>query len=507
MVDISFRALDVIMITIFLFGMVAMGIYFARKTTSTEEYFLGNRAFAGWVIGISMLGTSISTATFLAFPAAAIALDWRQVVPNLMLPINATIAIILFIPLFRRGKATSAFEYLGERYGPLARLYGVISFVILQVIRIAMILYLLAIPISLLTGLPIVWIIVAVGIFVAFYTIAGGIEAVIWTDVIQTIVLLGGGLLCFVVIALKLPGGVPQIFEIGSADHKFGVGAMEWDLGRRTFFTMAVMGVFQWLHMYTNQNVVQRYLAAKSMREARKATALCAVMSVPTWVFFFFVGTCVYVFFKVFPEPAIQQLDADSIFPYFILTKIPAGLAGIVIAAVLAAAMSSLDSSINAVATVSIVDIFRPFLIRNRDDRFYLLLARIVATSVSILMICVAIIFSQSAKESMLDLNLILQSVFGGCITGFYMLGFFTKRAEYKSSIIALIFATLFNIYLMLGILNWLPESLVLGVHSYWVGTLVVIFFTVLAYFVSLVRNKPISNLYGLTVWTIEKNN
>ena len=184
------RILDLLAVVLFLAGMAGMGVWFARKNTSTEAYFLGNRSFPGWAIGISMLGTSISSVTFLAIPAAAYVLDYRQAVTNLALPFVAVIALIFFIPLFRQGNMTSAFEYLEKRYGVLIRSYAALSFLVLQVVRLAMILYLVSIPIEGMLGIPILWIIIVGGVVVSLYTVFGGIEAVVWTDVVQTFILL-----------------------------------------------------------------------------------------------------------------------------------------------------------------------------------------------------------------------------------------------------------------------------------------------------------------------------
>ncbi len=504
--SLDIRPLDIAAVLVYLAGMAAMGIHFARRNQNTEEYFVGSRSFPGWAVGLSMLGTSISSVTFLAFPAAAYVLDWRQLVSNLMLPFVAVLAILVFIPFFRRGRLTSAFEYLGDRYGPGARLYGTISFIFLQLIRLSKVLFLVSIPVSLLTGTPLWVVIVAAGIFIAFYTIAGGIDAVIWTDVVQAIVLWAGGLVCCLYIALKLPDGFGQILSVGAEHGKFGVGPMEWSLDERTFWAVAVLGIYNWLAMYSSdQNFVQRYVASKSMREARKAATLYSATAVPTWTFFFFVGTCVFVFFTVFPDPQVADLEADEVFPYFILTKIPAGIAGLVIAGVLAAAMSSLDSSINAIATISTVDLLKPYLAKGRDDGFYLLSARIIGAAASALMIVGAIIFSAVPKESMNDLSWIVASVFGGCMMGMFMLGFFTKRVDYVSLMIALALATLLNVYLGVNVAGWLPKALTINVHAYWVGMLVNAAFIVVAYGISVIRRRPQPSLEGLTVWTMRK--
>ena len=507
MPTVPFRFLDVIVILVYLLGMAAMGVYFSKRNKTTEDYFLGNRSFPGWAVGLSMVGTSISSVTFLALPAAAYILDWRQVVPNLMLPLVAVVAISVFIPFFRRANLTSAFEYLEDRFGPMARLYGAVSFIILQVIRLGTILYLVSIPIGLLTGFPIFWIIVVGGMFIAFYTVAGGIEAVIWTDVVQTLVLIFGGAICCLLIFIKLPGGLGEILQVGYAESKFSLGPMNWNLSERTFPTMIILGIFWWLTEYSsNQNVIQRYAASISTREARKATALCALMSVPTWSFFFFLGTCIFVFYRVFPDEAVSALEADQIFPYFMLTQIPAGIAGLVIAGALAAAMSSLDSSINAVATVTVVDIVKRYWAVGREDAYYLKWARWLSALAAALMISGALVFWKIPKESMVDLNTIVTAIFGGCVCSLFLVGFFTIRVDYRSSLIALVLAIGFNIYLMLNSMNLLPECLAWKVHSYWIGILVNLFFVIVAMVIGRIRNKPHTNLKGLTVWTLEKS-
>jgi SSS family solute:Na+ symporter len=497
------RGLDLIAIVAYLGAMAAMAVYFARRNTNTEEYFVGNRGFAGWVIGLSMLGTIVSSATFLALPAAAYALDWRQLAVNLALPLVAVLAVLVFIPLFRHGRMTTAFEYLGLRYGTVPRLYGTASFIIMQLIRTAQVLFLVALPVQFLTGASLETVIVGAGVFVAFYTVVGGIDTVIWTDVLQTIVLLAGGFVCAGYVVLALPGGLSQILEIGAEQNKFSFGSFDWDLTRRTFWTVLLLGVVNWLAIYGgDQNIVQRYVSSRSTREARKATILYSALALPMWAFFFFVGTSLFAFYRVFPSEIVAGLEADQVLPYFILNRIPAGVAGLIVAAIIAAAMSTLDSSINAIATVSVVDLLKPFLARDRSDRYYLWAARLVATFAAAVMIAGALTFSRIPKESMNDISLIVTSVFGGCLMGLFMLGFFTRRVDSFAATCGVIVAVGFNVFLGLGALGVLPASWRLSVHSYWVGALVNGCFVVVAYGIALLRNRPRWNLDGLTVWT-----
>jgi len=482
---LAFHPLDAAALTVYLAGMLALGFWFSRRNTSTEEYFVGGRSFPGWAIGLSMLGTSISSITFLAFPGKAFEGDWRQLVSNLMLPAVAVLAIVLFIPLFRREGLTSAFEYLGGRFGAWARIYGTLSFVLLQGLRLATVLYLVALPVQLLSGLPedsLGGIIIAVGIFIGLYTVFGGINAVIWTDVVQTFVLWGGGLGCFLAIVTQLPGGVTQLFEVAGRADKFSLGEFDFDLARETFWTAALLGVFNWLAYTTSdQNVVQRYVASKSLWEARKATMIYAIAAVPTWSFFFLVGTSVYVFYQVHPDPQIASYKADQVFPHFILTQLPDGISGLVIAGVLAAAMSSLDSSINSISTILTVDLVRPYLLPGRQDRTYLRIAQGIAVVTGILMIAGALVIARLGQDSTNDLNWLLTSIFGGCLVGLFLIGFFTTRVGSSAAAIALVIAVAANVYLAASLAGVLPESWQVPIHGFWVGIVVNLLFVTIA--------------------------
>jgi SSS family solute:Na+ symporter len=503
--DLSIRITDIITVLVYLTGMLALGYYFSKRNKTTEDYFVGGRSFSGWIIGLSMLGTIVSSATFLALPAAAYILDWRQLTVNLVVPFIAILAVIIFIPFFRRGKLTSAFEYLGERYGVVPRMYGTFSFIIMQLIRMAQILFLVALVIQFLTGAPIVLVIILTGIFIGAYTIMGGIEAVIWTDVVQAIILLIGGVLCIVWVSVDLPGGLSQVISTGREFNKFSLGEMRFDLDERTFYTVAILGIINWLGIYAgDQNIVQRYASARTTREAQKATLIYSAIALPMWTLFFFIGTSLFAFYLVFPDPFVATLEADQVLPYFILSEIPPVISGIIVSAIIAAVMSTMDSGINAISTVSVIDLMKPWLAKNRPDSYYLRSAHLIATLVTILVILGAITFSQIDKESMNDISLIVTSVFGGCLMGLFIMGFFTNRIDGFSATIALVMAVIFNIYLGLGLLGVLPESWILPVHSYWVGALVNGAFIFIAYGIGLIRNKPDKDLAGLTVWTMK---
>jgi len=502
--NLHIRPLDAAAVAAYLIGMLVLGFVSARRSATAEHYFVGHRNFPGWVIGLSMLGSIISSTTFLALPAAAYVLDWRQLTVNLMVPFVALLAVVIFIPFFRRAGLTSAFEYLGDRFGPVTRIYGTISFIFLQLIRLAQVLFLMSLPMQFLTGASLEWVIVGAGVFVALYAVAGGMETVVWADAVQAAIKVLGGVLCLICVLKELPGGFAQVVAVGSANHKFSLGTFDWDVHQRTFWTVAILGLLNWLNIYSGeQTIVQRYVAARTTWEARKATMIFSAIAVPVWTMFFFIGTALFVFFKVNPDPAVAKLQADQMLPYFVFTHVPVGIAGVIIAAVMAAAMSALDSGVNSIATVTVVDLLRPHLAKGRSDRFYLTAARVVTVLALILAVGGALFFSRLEKESMNDVSLIVFSVLGGSITGVYMVGFFTTRVDSRSANIALAVSVALNIYLGLGVMQVLPAAWRIGVHSYWVGTVVNLAFIGVAYGLSFLRKSPPRSLTGLTVWTM----
>ncbi len=274
----TLATLDWAVLLAYLAAILLIGFYFARRNTSTEEYFVGGRRFRGWVIGLSLVGTSISSVTFLAYPADAFKTGWLRYLPNLALPLALLMAARVFLPFFRRGNMTSAYEFLEQRFGPSVRVYGALAFIVAQLVRLAMILYLLSLLILQLVDVSPTVAIIAAGLFVGLYTIVGGIDAVIWTDVMQTLVLLIGGLLCIWVVVDALPGGLGQVFREAGAAGKFALA--EWrdgeprpvrwglSLSEKTATMMLFIGLTNWLTEYSsNQNTVQRYCASRSTRK------------------------------------------------------------------------------------------------------------------------------------------------------------------------------------------------------------------------------------------------
>ncbi|MFV0415928.1 MAG: sodium:solute symporter family transporter [Chthoniobacterales bacterium] len=498
-----FGLIDTIVVLLYFAVVAWIGWHFSRQEKTTESYFLGGHHLPAWAIGLSMLATSISSLTFIALPAAAFALDWRFLVPNMVNPFIGILAIWIIIPFFRKSVGVSVFEYLQLRFGSGARLYAAIMFLLSQALRLGSILYLISIPLELITGVSPLICMLVIGGFVALYTIMGGISAVVWTDVIQSFILYFGGFAAMLVMLQGIDGGISGMWSVASAGNKFSLGPMEWNLSERTFWTMLIVGATHWVSGFiADQNVVQRYLAASSLHEARKATAISTVLSLPTWAFFFLLGTTLWVFYKQHANPTVEGMEADAVFPYFILTQMPVGLTGLVIAGILAAAMSSLSSSLNSFATIATIDIVKSYLLKGRSDSYYAAVARWLTGLAAFVMLGIGFIFTRTPKESFQDLSLNIVGLLGGIVLGVFVLGLIAPMVGNRALWQAFAVAFFLNAYLACVGFGWVKNYLPFELHSYWVLPLSNLIFIVLAIILGLIQPKARRTVAGLTVFT-----
>ncbi|MBI5091619.1 MAG: sodium/solute symporter [Candidatus Hydrogenedentes bacterium] len=521
------RALDIAIVVVYFAGMTLMGLYSARRATNTEGYFVGNRSYPGWLIGISLFGTTISSITFVGYPADAYKTAYLRYLICLMLPVGVFIAARLFVPFFRRGKITSAFQYLEGRFGPKTRVYAASVFIIAQCIRLSLIQYLVALLMNKITGWDVTVCILLGGVVTAFYTVAGGIDAVIWTDFVQSVILTLGGLAILVVVIVKLPGGLGQVFSVAAADHKFMLGDLDmadgklhpapWGfaLDHKTVLMMLVVGLFQWLGEYSsNQEVIQKYCASKSAADARRAMWICCACCVPTWGYFMFLGTSLYAFYQVFPDTMAREMltgvrKAEEILPYFVTTQVPQGLSGGVIAAVLAAAMSSMSSAMNSISAVAITDVYKRHLAPDRDDRHYFLTAKWVTVASSIFMIGGAYGLVRAETKTLQHLSTEFASIIAGGLVGLYMLGFFTTKGDGRAVGVGIAFAVAFSALISFVGLGWTPPGVTQFVKAhfddYYTGVVGNVGMFVLGYAISCVVRRPDRDLTNMTVWTQDK--
>ena len=372
----GFSTLDYTALTVYFAILVLMGIYFARQGSSTEDFFLGGRRIPWWATGLSIFGTQLSSISFMAVPAKVYATDWVYFLLQMTIVMIAFPVVFLYLPYFRRVRMTSAYELLESRFNLPVRLYASLSFVLYQLGRMAIVLFLPAIALSTVTGISVYSCILLMGALATLYTVLGGIKAVIWTDVLQVFVLYGGALLSLVILVSSMDGGLSGIVSTGLEYDKFHMFNWTWDWTTTAVWVVLVGNLFMNLVPYTSdQAVVQRYFTTKDQAAAARSIWTNAILIVPSTLTLFLLGTSLWAFYRDNPEMLNPTLPTDSIFPLFIAQHLPAGIAGLLIAAVFAASMSTLDSSLNSVSAALVTD----FFVRFRPDsteRSRLVLAR-----------------------------------------------------------------------------------------------------------------------------------
>lgn len=474
----SLALLDLFVIVAYFAATLVVGIWVGRSKRTLADHTAGGRSMPGWLTGLSILGTFVSSISFLALPGKAFASNWNSFVFSLSLPLAAWVAVRWFVGFYRASGHVSAYEHLEKRFGRWARHYASVCYLLTQLARMGAVMYLMALPLAVLLGWDIHLIILVTGITVTLYTFIGGLAAVIWTDAIQTVVLIAGAITCAVVMLALVPGGWPEIRDLATSADKWSLGDFGANLGAPTFWVVLVYGVLINLQNFgVDQNYVQRYLAAKSDREARKSVWLGGLLYLPLSAGFFFLGTALFAYYAAFPEGLPETYRAaeksDYVFPWFIVTVLPPGLTGLLIAAVFAAAMSTVSTSLNSSATIILNDLWAGPRAGGDSDRSALRRLRIATIGWGVAGTLMALAMTRA--KSALDAWWLLAGVFGGGMLGLFLLGRLFPRANSRSGAIGVGAGVLVILWMTFSPrLAWWPEALRSPFH----GFLVIVFGT-----------------------------
>ena len=432
----GFSSLDYATLTAYFCALVMMGIYFAGKGSSTEEFFLAGRRMPWWATGLSIFGTQLSSISFMAIPAKVYATDWVYFVLQMTIIMVAFPVVFLYLPKFRQIRMTSAYEYLERRFSLPVRMYASLSFVLYQVGRMAIVLFLPAIALSTVTGFSVYSCILVMGVLSTAYTVMGGMKAVIWTDVVQVFVLYGGALLSLGILMWNMDGGLAGIVAEGMQYDKFHMFNWTWDWTTTAVWVVVVGNLFMNLVPYTSdQAVVQRYFTTKDEKAAAKSIWTNAILILPSTLTLFLLGTGLWAFYRANPALLDPALPTDSIFPLFIAQQLPAGIAGILIAAVFAASMSTLDSSLNSVSTALVTDFYARFR-PDSSDRIRLRLARYLTGALGALATSTSIALATFDIGSLWDTFQGMMGLLGGGLAGLFALGIFFPRANGRGAMV-----------------------------------------------------------------------
>lgn len=459
----SLPLVDISLIIIYLLGMIAVGYHFSKKNQNTEQFTKASGSIPGWAIGASIYATFLSSNTFLGVPGKAYSGNWNAFVFSLSMPLAAWVASKYFIPFYRGTGEISAYTNLEKRFGAWARTYAVVCFLLTQLARMGSIFFGIALSLQALTGYSMETIMWVMGICIIIYTVLGGIEAVIWTEVAQAFIKTFGALLILFLIVKDMPEGSRQVIEIGNLKNKFSLGSMNWNFTSSTFWVVLFYGFLINLNNFgMDQNYIQRYHTTTSETEARKSLWMCVWMYIPASLLFFIIGSSLYAYYEVHPEllnqlklevvkakfPNLSSSEllkqaaqlkvedyGDKVMPHFMVHKIPVGLMGLIISALLSAAMSTISSGMNASATVFSIDIYQRYFVKDISDKSSL---RILHTSTVIFgFLGLASGMAMIGVKSILDIWWQLSGLFAAGMLGLFLLGLFSKKATNQVAIIA----------------------------------------------------------------------
>lgn len=437
--------LDLSIIVVYLLCMVAIGIYFSRKNNSSEQFTTASGQIPGWALGLSFYATFLSAITFLGDPGKSFGSNWNPFVFSLSIPFAAWVSTKYFVPFYRNSGEVSAYTHLEKRFGAWARTYAMVCFIMTQLARMGTIFYGIALTINALTGVDMRLIIIVSGLCIIFYTVLGGMEAVIWTEVIQAILKTMGALMIVGIIIHQT--GFSKVIEVGIRDDKFSLGSFNPDFSTSSVWVVLMYGFFINLTNFgIDQNYIQRYHTAKDAKEAAKSIWLCVVYFVPVSCLFFFIGTALYTFYMENPALILelkQQVSAeksiaidalkpsdygDRVLPFFMKTQIPKGLLGLLMAALLSAAMSTMSSGMNSSATVFLKDIYLRYVQKDLPAAKQLKVLHIATVIMGLLGITFGI--SMIGVKSLLDVWWKLSGIFAGGMLGIFLLGFLSNKVE-----------------------------------------------------------------------------
>ncbi|MDH5632727.1 MAG: sodium:solute symporter [Gammaproteobacteria bacterium] len=435
------QGLDIAVLIIYILAVTAFGAWFYRRADTPEGFTAAGSRLPGWAVGLSIFGTYLSSISFLALPGKAYASNWLAFVFSLSLPLAAWAAGKWFVPLYRASGDVSAYAYLERRFGLWARMYAMTFYLLTQLARMGTIMFLIALALESLTGWDIKTIIVVSGILITFYTVVGGIEAVIWTDVIQSIVLTLGAMACVAVLLLGDPGAAALFSKAAEAD-KFSLGSFAPVFTEATVWVVLLYGIVINLQNFgVDQSYIQRYQTARSLEDARCSVWIGVLVYIPVGLMFLLIGSLLWAYYQLSPELLPEALQAagsgDRVFPHFIVTQLPAGITGLLIAALAAAAMSSVDTSINSSSTILMTDVYRRLVNPGASDKQAMRFLRLATVGLGVLGTATALLMI--SIKSALDVWWHLAGIFSGGMLGLFLLGAFSRRAAGAQALAAMV--------------------------------------------------------------------
>ena len=433
-----FSIVDVAVLFLYAAVLVYMGIYFMRKSKTAEQFMVAGRGIPAWAAGLAVMSAYTSSISYIATPGMAFDTNWHPMIFALVIPPVVWIITKYAVPYYRKINLISVYSFLEDKLGAWGRIYAAFSFVLYMVGRMAVILYLASLLLSTFVPWDIVPIILVIGTITIVYTLLGGMEAVIWTDVMQSAVMLVGVLFCAGYLTYYVFIGPEPLIHSALAADKFSFGSWDLSLSSRTIWVMIIYGFTENLrNLLADQNYVQKYSTTPSEKAANKSIWTAMLIYIPLTAVFLYIGTALFAFYSEGGQVLGEAVTkGDQVFPYFIATQVPMGLKGLIVAAILAAAMSTIDSALNCSATVLFLDFYKRYFKPNIDEKNSVIFLRSATVVWGVLGTIFALVMINA--KSALDVWWQISGIFGGGILGLFLLSLFNIRIKLWQGIISI---------------------------------------------------------------------
>ena len=494
------RTLDVvdyILLAVYFAVNLGIGWWCSRRKQSSGSFFLGGGRVAPWAMAVSFFATSTSSISFMALPAMSYSTDWMAYGSSPAQAFAGILVGFVFVGLLRKLNLTTVFGYLDQRFDHRVRLLGAGLAVLLKVCgRMSVVMLLPALALSTVTGLNVYLSILVMGIVTTIYAMEGGFEAVVWTDVLQSAVMIGGVGVAIYFISSGVDNGLVGLIQTGQETGKFKMISWDWDFTKPTVWVFVGMFFATIPTQVGDQPLMQRMLATADVREAKRTVVMGNVIGLAASVLFFFVGTALFVFYRAHPDRLTADLPNDKIFPYFIANELPHGIVGLIIAGLLAAAMGALSSAMNATAAILVSD-FQGTLKPQATEQQRLRLARISTMTCGLVATAMASYLASLNVTSLWDQFLKLIALIGGGFPGVFALGLLSRRANAPGVIIGTVAS--------IAITAWVQydTKIVSFLHTFVAIVSCMVIGYIASFFFAAKAEKR--DLRGLTLWDLAK--
>ncbi|WP_422081868.1 sodium:solute symporter family transporter [Ulvibacterium sp.] len=427
--------------------LLAMGIYYFKKSKTSEQFMVAGRSIPAWAAGIAVMSTYTSSISYIAVPGKAFDDNWHPLIFALTAIPVAWFVTQFVIPHYRKHKIISVYSYLEEKIGGWGRVYAAFSFLLFMVGRVAVILYLSSLLLISFVHTDIGTAILVIGVVTIIYTLMGGMEAVIWTDVMQSVIMIGGIFFVGYVLATEVFAQPDYLIQKALDQQKFSLGDTHFSLGDRTIWVMIIFGVAENVrNLMADQNFTQKYSSVATEKEAKKSVWIAMLIYLPLTAIFLFIGTALFSYY----DGSYHVLDetitkGDEVFPFFIATELPIGIKGLMIAAIMAASMSTVDSALNSSATVWYIDFYKKYINPHTTKWKSLLVLRVSTVIWGLLGIGFALLMIKA--KSALDVWWQISGIFGGGILGLFLLAIYNVKITRLQGILSVAFSILIIVW------------------------------------------------------------